>query len=82
MIHQTAGNIKEGKMDIIGKEKQDFDYAINIVYEVSDQLWETYLQYKMGDWCSKGELLNIFEKHARHLNTALTILERERRPIR
>ena len=68
--------------NIIGKEKQDFDYAINIVYEVSDQLWEKYREYQIGDSCSKDELLYIFQKHARHLNTALKILEEERKLVK
>mgnify|MGYP001417391602 CR=1 FL=1 len=59
--------------------KQNFDDAINIVYEVSDQLWDIYLQYKMGDWCSKNEVKNITKNYARQLNTALKILEKERK---
>ena len=33
----------------------------------------------MGDWCSKNEVKNITKNYARQLNTALKILEKERK---
>lgn len=60
-------------------DKQNFDDAINIVYEVSDQLWNIYSQYKMGDWCSKNEVKYITKNYAIQLDTALKILEKERK---
>ncbi len=65
-------------MDIIGKEKQDFDYAINIVYEVCDQLWLIQEQYDTGDSYNDCDIHNITKHFARSLDKALKILERER----
>ena len=64
---------------IIGAEKKDYDYAINIVYEVCDSLWDINEEYRMGDWCNDSEVKNITKNFAWALDNALKIFEKERK---